>query len=359
MTIEIKVSTAVTFLLGPFVDVTDGVAAETGLATAMDNATTGIRVSKNGGNMADRSDATAPVHDEDGFYTVVLDTTDTNALGHLQVEYSEVATCLPAWQDFAVVTANYWDTKYGADQFDVNVTNMAANSIATGVIATDAIGTAAMAAGSISAGTIASGELTNIEDEIWDALKSAHTTPDSFGDYLDDEITSRGTSTFAIGEDVNVASMDANSIAVGVIALDAIGITAFAPNAIGTDVMAASSITAAVIATDAIDADALATDAVNEIARAIGIQKNATFSDMQFLMLDSTDSKTPKTGLTVAGTMSIDAAAYVAVNGTIVEVANGTYQIDLTADDTNGNVIVYRFTSAGADDTFVTIKTVA
>ncbi len=115
MTIEIKQSTAHTFLLGPFVDKDDGVAVETGLATAMDSATTGIRLSKNGGSMADRNDATVPVHDEDGFYTVVLNTTDTNTLGLLQVEYSEPATALPAWKDFSVVTANYWDSKYGAD----------------------------------------------------------------------------------------------------------------------------------------------------------------------------------------------------------------------------------------------------
>jgi len=124
MTIEIKQSTAHTFLLGPFVDKDDGVTVETGLATAMDNASTGIRVSKNGGNMADRNDGTAPAHDEDGFYTIILDTTDTNTLGLLQVEYTEVATCLPGWQDFSVVTANYWDTKYSTDQFDVNITNI-------------------------------------------------------------------------------------------------------------------------------------------------------------------------------------------------------------------------------------------
>ena len=123
MTIEIKQSTAHTFLLGPFVDKDDGVSVETGLATAMDNASTGIRLSKNGGNMADRNDATAPVHDEDGFYTIVLDATDTNTLGLLQVEYTEVATALPGWQDFSVVTANYWDTKYSTDLFNVNITS--------------------------------------------------------------------------------------------------------------------------------------------------------------------------------------------------------------------------------------------
>ena len=307
MTIEIKQGTAVTFLLGPFVDIGDGVTAETGLATAMDNATTGIRVSKNGGNMADRNDATAPVHDEDGFYTIVLDATDTNTLGFLQVEYSEVATALPAWQDFSVVTANYWDTKYGADQFDVNVTNMAANSIATGVIATDAIGVLAMAPNSIAADVMAAG-----------------------------------------------------SIATGVMATDAIGTDAMAPNAIGTDVMAAGSITATVVATDAIDADALATDAVNEIARAIGIQKNTAYPNLPFIMFDSTDSKTPITGRTVSGFRSIDGGVtFNAVTGTPSETADGAYQLDASAADMDGDLIIFKFTATGADDAFVTVKTVA
>lgn len=162
MTIEIKQSTAHTFLLGPFVDSTDGVAIETGLATAMDNATTGIRLSKNGGNMADRNDATAPVHDEDGFYTIVLDATDTNTLGLLQVEYTEVATALPAWQTFSVVTANYWDTKYSTDQFDVNVTNMAANVLTAAATAADHI------------------------DLIWDETLAGHVTADTTGLLLND-----------------------------------------------------------------------------------------------------------------------------------------------------------------------------
>ena len=72
----------------------------------------------------------------------------------------------------------------------------------------------AMQAGSIAAGTIAAGELTNIENEIWDALKSAHVVANSFGDFLDIEVSSR----VVTGGDVNVASMDANSIAAGTIA---------------------------------------------------------------------------------------------------------------------------------------------
>ncbi len=88
-----------------------------------------------------------------------------------------------------------------------------------------------------------------------------------------------------------------------------------------------------------------------------GIQKNQAFNNFEFLMVDSTDHRTPKTGLTVSGYKSIDGAAFVAVSGSIAEVANGIYQVDFAAADTNGDVITYRFTATGADDRFVTIKT--
>ena len=110
---------------------------------------------------------------------------------------------------------------------------------------------------------------------------------------------------------------------------------------------------------DTLNASALATDAVNEISRAIGIQKNTAFPDIPFLMVLTSDHVTPATGLTVTGTMRIDNASFVAVNGTITEVANGIYEFDALAADTNGAKITYRFISATADDTFVTIKTVA
>ena len=89
----------------------------------------------------------------------------------------------------------------------------------------------------------------------------------------------------------------------------------------------------------------------------IGITKNATFSNLEFLMVDETDHVTPETGLTVTGTMSIDGAAFAAINGTIAEVGSGIYQVDLTAADTNGDVITYKFSSTGAADRFITIKT--
>ena len=111
--------------------------------------------------------------------------------------------------------------------------------------------------------------------------------------------------------------------------------------------------------TDTIGSAELAASAVNEIARAIGIQTNTAFSNIEFLMVDSTDHVTPKTGLSVTGERSIDGGAFAAVSGSIAEVSDGIYQFDALAADLNGTVITFRFSGTAADDTFITVKTVA
>ena len=97
------------------------------------------------------------------------------------------------------------------------------------------------------------------------------------------------------------------------------------------------------------------TDGIDDLA----INKNAAFSNFEFLMVATSDGRTPVLGLTVTGQRSIDGAAFANVSGVIAEVSNGIYQFDALAADTNGDVITWRFSSATADDTFITFKTVA
>ncbi len=113
--------------------------------------------------------------------------------------------------------------------------------------------------------------------------------------------------------------------------------------------------------TDSIEAADLATTAINKIARAIGIQKNTAKNNIEILMIDSTSDIDGQTGLTPTMTVSIDGGAFVAKNAgtTITEVAFGIYQIDANAADLNGDIITWRFTGTGANDTFLTFSTVA
>ncbi len=86
-------------------------------------------------------------------------------------------------------------------------------------------------------------------------------------------------------------------------------------------------------------------------------QKNAALNDLPFLMVDETDFATPETGLTVTGQVSKDSGAFAGVVGSIAEIGNGVYTIDATAADMNADLLIFRFSSAGAADTFITIKT--
>ena len=116
----LKKSTAATIKLGPFIDDTDGKTAETGLTIAQAD----IRLSKNGGDFAQTNNTAGATHDENGYYDIPLNATDTGTLGRLRVAVSK-SGALPVWQDFLVVTANVYDTLCSTDSLDVNVTSLA------------------------------------------------------------------------------------------------------------------------------------------------------------------------------------------------------------------------------------------
>lgn len=112
----LKQSTSVTIKMGPFLDDTDGKTAETGLTISQAD----IRLSKNGGAFAQTHNATGATHDENGYYGVPLDTTDTGTLGRLRVAVAE-SGALPVWQDFMILPANVFDSIVsGSDYLDVS-----------------------------------------------------------------------------------------------------------------------------------------------------------------------------------------------------------------------------------------------
>jgi hypothetical protein len=120
----IKQSTASTIKLGPFLDDTDGKTPKTALTISQAD----IRISKNGGNFAQSNNTAGATHNENGYYSVPLDTTDTNTLGTFRVAVSKTGA-LPVWQDFMVVPANVWDSMFGASVLNVNVSTMSSGAV--------------------------------------------------------------------------------------------------------------------------------------------------------------------------------------------------------------------------------------
>jgi hypothetical protein len=126
MNLWLKQSTAFTWKAGPFLDSTDGTTAETGLTISQAD----IRLSKNGGDYAQTNNVAGATHDENGYYDVPLDTTDTATLGKLRVAINETGA-LPVWETFMVVPANVWDSLFGADYLYVDTKEIASAAVST------------------------------------------------------------------------------------------------------------------------------------------------------------------------------------------------------------------------------------
>lgn len=115
----LKQSTSVTLKIGPFLDETDGKTAEEGLTIAQAD----VRLSKNGADLAQKTESTSCTHDELGIYGCPLDTTDTDTLGRLQLWVHE-AGALPILHEFMVVPANVFDSMFSTDKLEVDLLQM-------------------------------------------------------------------------------------------------------------------------------------------------------------------------------------------------------------------------------------------
>jgi hypothetical protein len=145
----LKQSTVQVIPFGPILDKGDGVTLETaaGIITSLDDPTTGIMLSKNGGTLAVREQGAhfvASTYDAHGCFKVSLSAIDTGTLGRLRVIHTEPATYLPVWQDYMIVPANVWDSLFGADLLDVNVAEQA--NIDFGALQKASLAAAALAA---------------------------------------------------------------------------------------------------------------------------------------------------------------------------------------------------------------------
>jgi hypothetical protein len=102
---------------------------------------------------------------------------------------------------------------------------------------------------------------------------------------------------------------------------------------------------------------ALSIDSSGSIAVQSNVKKNQACAGFTFTMIDAT-TKEPSTGLAITATRRQDGGAATLCDNSVVELANGIYAIDFTANDMNANKITFRFTAAGADDTVVELVTV-
>lgn len=211
MTIALRQSTASQeVLLGPFVDSTDGVTAETGLTIA----NTDIKIHKAGATTLASKNSGGATHISNGNYYAVLDATDTDTVGSGAIVV-QVSGALAFRLNFHVYEEAVYDALYAAS--------------APGYVANAPVNVAQFGG---SNGTFASGR---------PAVNTSH-------------IAGSAVSTSSAQIGVNVVNA---------------GATAWNSGAIKTTTFTAGAIDAAAIAADAIGASELAADAATEIGTAV------------------------------------------------------------------------------------------
>jgi hypothetical protein len=231
---DLRQSTAVNVLLGPFLDDTDFKTAETGLTLSQAD----IQLSKNAAAFAQKNESTSATHRTSGHYMVPLDATDTNTLGMLRIEVVE-SGALPVWRDFMVLTAAAWDSLYaaalGAGTADSGTTTTLVDSALTqanndhwkGAMLVIKSGTMAGMSRKITGFTAASDTVTfapalpsaiSTEDyEIWPATDYYETSisskVDTVDDFLDTEIAALTTAVSTIDDflDTEIAAIKAKT----------------------------------------------------------------------------------------------------------------------------------------------------
>ncbi len=229
--IFLEQSAARTLALGPFVDQTNGYEAETGLTITVAD----VLLSKNGAAFAAKNDATDPAHLSNGFYSVVLNATDTATLGHLVISIHE-SGALPVWIHCHVLLPMvYGSLLSNSDLLHVDVMSVSGDSNAAINLEADYDGSGyakpASTIGTVTTLTTANPTLDDIADAVWDEdIVAAHNTGDTAGALLDDLATPANFMA-----DVTPLATPSNFMA-NVTNLDAAITTRATPTQVGTEV---------------------------------------------------------------------------------------------------------------------------
>jgi hypothetical protein len=271
MALYLKQSTSVDVGIGPFVDSVDGFTAKTALTLTQPD----IRLKKNNGNWAQKNAAQTLTHEENGWYELTLNTTDTNTLGILLVSVQETGA-LPVWHEFQVIPANIYDSLItGSDYIKVDLVRI--NDVFAPAYALERIYAFTSTATSGSTTTIIDPNRTESVTDFWVDSWIYFANGSNTGqcrlitafDPAIDTITFEPAVSQAVVNGVNYVILPAGGV-------DIRQWLGGVPNElingrvdVNTQLMASGVITSETIAVDAIGASELAADAANEIADAI------------------------------------------------------------------------------------------
>ncbi len=173
---KLLINSAATVQLGPFLDATDGVSAETGI----DLTTAVVELSKNGAAFSTGS-GTSGTHDQQGWYRFPLSAGDIDTLGRLIVKSDSSGVHLPVWREFDVVSSAFFNSFYSTvpQPVDVNRWNTsAATTLAIAVVDSPAnLSTLLInSSGEVTLSTISPAISSQISSQVWNYSTRSLTT---------------------------------------------------------------------------------------------------------------------------------------------------------------------------------------
>jgi len=344
MSYELKTNTAVRIAVGPLLNPTDGKTAETGLTVTALSVQL-YKIANDGGAVtrtqfaptasAGDNDMVLVTSSTDGMYDLELTAAQLNWLGNGRISFYDVDGFLFHYFDIHVVSANYWNNKYGSTIEKVNVTQwltQACHAVSeNGVPKVDVdqlIGTVLT--------ETAAGYLAAAFKKLFDVETPVLVASDVM----------RGT------DDANVVVPDAAGVAPTAAEIKT------AIEAVGSHLALIKAQTDDLADGERLDLliDAIKAKTDNQPA---GIPKNVALNNFESLMVLGSDHITPATGKTITAQISKDGGAFVACTNAGVEVGNGVYRIDLTQAEMNADIITLKFTETDCDQRTITIKTSA
>lgn len=129
--IELKYNTERRIAAGPFVDITDGLTPETSVTlSAMDECE--LILPHSTGSQPAHSLVWTAATNADGWYSITLAGDSLTNYGNHTLVFHDDNVFLPVFVTFEVVSVNYWDTKYGTDVLQADVTHIAGAAVAVG-----------------------------------------------------------------------------------------------------------------------------------------------------------------------------------------------------------------------------------
>jgi hypothetical protein len=177
----LKQSTAITAIIGPFVDATDKITPETGLTLGA--ADFAELIKHNSGTVVDISAVTVTaVTGASGLYTIPLTTSHTDTLGMLTLYIADTSLCVPMREDFMVVPANVWDSLFGADLLQVDIAQLNNAVAASAIINSNSDGIKAdvirISESSVAADNLEAGALATITGTVQSGSTNTTVTTD-------------------------------------------------------------------------------------------------------------------------------------------------------------------------------------